>query len=500
MDGRQQWTFVALAFSVFFAVAAAGMGGTSERTALCAISWLLMVVAASRLRGGDGLLLVLCFTALGTATHVLCEPFSSSDVYRYLWEGRVVTAGENPYAYPPDSSRFVHLRDRDVHPQVQHASIATIYPPLAQGFFAAGHTAGGTPQAFKALLIVCWLCAVAAVGRREILAGRNHFRTGLLAGHPLVVLEAGEAGHIDAFGAALLLAAFTCPPRFLQGFLVGASVFVKPVAWPLCLVASRSGRALVGVIVAGAIGVLSLAGVILPEFGRELPLTSADGRSRLAFTDRWNLEQVGFVEPFAPVESVDRVLGRYTLVQRDDPKPVEIAFDASQTALLTRDDETTDLGFYVDGGQVVVWDRSDQSELFSLRMSADRLVLHDELRGTYALKNDESPLLGLSQYSWRWAGFAPVHAWGVRLFGDRTRYHVAIAGLSLLLALLLFWKRVSLPAASLPLGVLALCALPVLYPWYFLWLLPGAALVARPSLACFLSGLLAAAPLIHLLH
>ena len=34
----------------------------------------------------------------------------SSDVYRYVWEGIVVSSGENPYLDPPNSPNLEHLR------------------------------------------------------------------------------------------------------------------------------------------------------------------------------------------------------------------------------------------------------------------------------------------------------------------------------------------------------------------------------------------------------
>ena len=60
-------------------------------------------------------------------------PATTSDIYRYLWEGRVVRAGFNPYAEPPASPHLAHLRDW-VWPLVQHKSV-----PAAQYVPASHH-------------------------------------------------------------------------------------------------------------------------------------------------------------------------------------------------------------------------------------------------------------------------------------------------------------------------------------------------------------------------
>ena len=59
-------------------------------------------------------------------------PILSSDIYRYIWDGRVQAAGINPDRYVP-ADRPTSIRDAGIYPQINRASYAhTIYPPVAQ--------------------------------------------------------------------------------------------------------------------------------------------------------------------------------------------------------------------------------------------------------------------------------------------------------------------------------------------------------------------------------
>ena len=56
-------------------------------------------------------------------------PFTTEDVTRYLWDGRVALAGLDPYLLSPDSALSAGLlRGAELAP---HAAYATLYPPGA---------------------------------------------------------------------------------------------------------------------------------------------------------------------------------------------------------------------------------------------------------------------------------------------------------------------------------------------------------------------------------
>jgi len=52
------------------------------------------------------------------ALTLAAPPLLSSDIYRYVWDGRVQLAGINPYRYLPDAPELSFLRDAAVFPHV----------------------------------------------------------------------------------------------------------------------------------------------------------------------------------------------------------------------------------------------------------------------------------------------------------------------------------------------------------------------------------------------
>src|SRR5277367_592737 len=69
---------------------------------------------------------------------LLPEPFMSSDIYRYAWDGVVQHAHISPYRYVPSDPALTFLRgpNRDLFDHINRRDYAhTIYPPVAQLLF-----------------------------------------------------------------------------------------------------------------------------------------------------------------------------------------------------------------------------------------------------------------------------------------------------------------------------------------------------------------------------
>lgn len=151
-------------------------------------------------------------------------PYLSSDVYRYVWDGRVEAAGINPYRYIPVDPHLAALRDIEIFPRINRAAYApTIYPPLAEAIFWAVAQAGGSVTAIKAamvgfeavtaaLLLLMLAAAEAPLGR--VLA---------YAWHPLPLWEFAGSGHIDAALVAFVALALWAWSR-RRGGLAGAAL------------------------------------------------------------------------------------------------------------------------------------------------------------------------------------------------------------------------------------------------------------------------------------
>src|SRR5262245_41555799 len=61
------------------------------------------------------LLSLLAFTVLFRLPLLPTEPRMSTDLYRYLWDGRVQVAGINPYYYAPGDDALRSLRDDAIY-------------------------------------------------------------------------------------------------------------------------------------------------------------------------------------------------------------------------------------------------------------------------------------------------------------------------------------------------------------------------------------------------
>lgn len=175
-------------------------------------------------------ILVVC--ALAHAAVIPARPDLSTDIYRYAWEGRVVLDGHNPFSAPPQDSTFAALRDADFA-RISHGHLATIYPPLAQGAFALAALMHPGPVALKILFSIFNLATVCVLFRLLRRRGIAESRALLFAWNPLVIVETGHSGHVDAMAAFFLVLAidlWESKRRVAAGLVLGASVLVKYLA------------------------------------------------------------------------------------------------------------------------------------------------------------------------------------------------------------------------------------------------------------------------------
>lgn len=191
------------------------------------------------------------------------EPTLSDDVYRYVWEGRVLAAGGNPYRQAPADPALAKWRDAEIHPRVNHPELATIYPPLAELGFAAVARWSPTVLAMKLWITLHDLALVA------LLAWWAARRTGsalpalAYAWNPLVIAEYAGQGHHDPTGLVWLVAALALSRERKRlsavALAVGALVKVFPiVALPfLWRDWSRSARMIAVTLLALGFGVFA---------------------------------------------------------------------------------------------------------------------------------------------------------------------------------------------------------------------------------------------------
>jgi alpha-1,6-mannosyltransferase len=171
-------------------------------------------------------------------TGILCRallvpvpPRFSTDVYRYVWDGRVQAAGINPYRYAPADPALARIREAAIYPHITRRDYArTIYPPVAQMIFLAVTRVGATVTAMKAAMAAF---DVATIWILMILLGRLGLPRGrvlLYAWNPLAIWQYAGDGHVDAAAVTLVAVALAAHVRrweILTGIALGCAVLVK---------------------------------------------------------------------------------------------------------------------------------------------------------------------------------------------------------------------------------------------------------------------------------
>ena len=144
----------------------------------------------------------LCGLFLVGGLFVFAPVILSDDLYRYLWEGRVLLSGSSPYTLSPDATELAPLRD-EIWAHVNHQNLASVYPPLAQVFFAIFDLLGGHVWIPKLVALFAHLGVTVFVARvrNDVLAPLA------LAFNPMLLAEGALGGHLDLFvGFALCVA------------------------------------------------------------------------------------------------------------------------------------------------------------------------------------------------------------------------------------------------------------------------------------------------------
>ena len=135
------------------------------------------------------------------------EPSLSNDVYRYLWDGKVIAEGLNPYRLAPEDPTLESVRG-DLWPKLSHRDIPTVYPPVAEAVFWLVDLLPAPLWSWKLLLAgvdlsSCLLLMLVLTRRRQPVS-----RSIWYIWNPLVTLEITAMGHLDGLGIAAVLWTF----------------------------------------------------------------------------------------------------------------------------------------------------------------------------------------------------------------------------------------------------------------------------------------------------
>ena len=190
------------------------------------------------------------------------DPYLSSDVYRYAWDGVVQHAHISPYRYVPGDKALTFLRmpNQDLFDNINRRDYAhTIYPPGAQILFYLITWVSPTVTFMKTAMVL--FEGVTMYGLVTLLQslGVRREQTLLYAWCPLAIWEIGASGHLDSAAMAFIMLALVARYRrqaVLTGLFLGMAVMIK--LYPLVLFPALYRRGdwkmpavLAGVIAAG---------------------------------------------------------------------------------------------------------------------------------------------------------------------------------------------------------------------------------------------------------
>ena len=199
------------------------------------LAGLLWLGAVALVRGGRlprrAVWIVLSAAVAMRVMSFATPPLLSSDIYRYVWDGRVEWAGINPYRFIPIDPELAFLRDDAVYPHINRAEYAhTIYAPAAQAVFALAAAVAPGVYGMKAVMAGFDILAIAALMALLRLAGRHPAELLIYAWLPLPVWEFVGNAHIDAVTAGLLTVALLSAARGKQvpvGIALAAAALTK---------------------------------------------------------------------------------------------------------------------------------------------------------------------------------------------------------------------------------------------------------------------------------
>lgn len=174
-------------------------------------------------------------------------PALESDFYRYLWDGAITATGHNPYAFVPSKLDMPHVPQsvRDlateagyIHERINHAELRTIYPPVAQAFFALSYKA--ETWSLTAWRLICLLCELTALGvlyglLRKL--GKSPLWLALYWWNPLIIKELLNAAHMETILLPFMMGAvLLAVNRHLVAATIALGLAAGIKIWPILLI------------------------------------------------------------------------------------------------------------------------------------------------------------------------------------------------------------------------------------------------------------------------
>ncbi|MDJ0765764.1 MAG: hypothetical protein QNJ97_22460 [Myxococcota bacterium] len=172
---------------------------------------------------------------------IAAEPLFDDDIYRYIWDGKAVVNGFNPYQYAPeevvmppfdqmagigkvpeavsqmavlDRLNDLWFEDQDetaLFRRINYPQVPTIYPPVAQAVFALAYAIAPGPMllvpAFKLIFAALDMAVIPMLISILRRLGQDPRLCLIYGWHPMVIKEIAGTGHMEAVPIVLTVLA-----------------------------------------------------------------------------------------------------------------------------------------------------------------------------------------------------------------------------------------------------------------------------------------------------
>ena len=142
---------------------------------------------------------VVIFWSVAVLLRLMAIPLApSDDLWRYQWEGRVQSAGFNPYLNAPDDPKLESVRaDFPEWQRISHREYRVVYPPGAELLFKCLTRISDRPLFYKLLFAAADLATIGVL--LSLIGGRSRYsEAAWYAWNPLVVYSFAGAAHFDS--------------------------------------------------------------------------------------------------------------------------------------------------------------------------------------------------------------------------------------------------------------------------------------------------------------
>lgn len=169
---------------------------------------------------GNQLIWVIVIGIVLRVLMLFTAPILEDDYFRYLWDGAVTANGINPYKYSPEEvlskddvplelAALAEESGNIIH-GINHPEVRSIYPPIAQAFFAVSYWLDSwSLTTWKLILIVIDLATLSLIFNA---LGMLKLPSSLLIiywWNPILLKEIFNSGHLDVLVFPFVLSALT---------------------------------------------------------------------------------------------------------------------------------------------------------------------------------------------------------------------------------------------------------------------------------------------------